>query len=140
IDTSESPGETQHPMLIVSFNKPPPSKVGIATQPASVTVDEGQPANITVVATGSDPVFQWFKGTPPGGTAVTGGTAATLHFAAAKPSDAGSYWVKVTNSLPSSTNSQAATLTVRADTAGPVLASAVGNADQTTITLTFTDQ
>lgn len=82
----------------------------ISSQPANATVNQGQPASFTVVASGTAPLsYQWKKD----GTNLSGGTAtaATFTIASAKASDAGSYTVQVSNGA-GSIASGAATLTV----------------------------
>lgn len=80
----------------------------ITGQPSAATVTEGQAASFTVAATGTAPLsYQWYKDATP----VSGGTQATLAFAAAQASDAGTYKVAVSNSV-GSVESSAATLTV----------------------------
>lgn len=87
-----------------------PATITITTQPANATVTAGQSASFRIVATGTAPFsYQWFKGS----VAIAGATSDTLTFAAAQTSDAGSYYVVVTNNEGSAT-SDAATLTVNA--------------------------
>lgn len=136
IDTSEHATEANRPTLIVSYTEAPPSRIEIVTQPSPTTVNEGTPATFTVGTSGSSPSYQWYKAPS---TAIAGATQPTLRIDPARPSDAGDYFVRISNSI-NSTQSVTVHLTVTPDTAGPVLASAVGNAGQTTITLTFTDQ
>jgi hypothetical protein len=82
----------------------------ITTQPASQTVDEGNTATFTVVATGTPaPTYQWYLG----GIPLSGATSSTLTIGNVQPANAGSYTVIVTNSI-SSVTSKAATLTVDA--------------------------
>lgn len=79
----------------------------ITSQPASQTVDQGQPATFTVVATGSAPLhYQWRRGA----TAV-GTDDATLNLPAVLAADAGTYSVTVSNGA-GSLASAAAALTV----------------------------
>src|SRR5262249_18532957 len=95
----------------------PPS---ITTQPVSLTVNAGQSASFSVVATGTAPLtYQWQKLI--GGTwvnisssntsAFTGATGATFTITAPVASDAGSYWVVVSNGA-GQTISATVTLTV----------------------------
>jgi outer membrane protein assembly factor BamB len=80
----------------------------IATQPLAVTVVEGSPATLSVFASGTAPLtYQWSLN----GASIAGATSSTLKLAAAKLTDAGSYTVKVTNTVTTVT-SQAAVLTV----------------------------
>ena len=66
----------------------------ITTPPQSVTVSEGQPLQLSVVATGTAPLsFQWRRG----GVDLPGATAATLAYANAHLTNAGSYVVVVRN-------------------------------------------
>lgn len=80
----------------------------IGTQPASLSVTRGSPAQFSVVASGSEPLaYQWLRG----GAPVAGATSALFHLAAVADTDAGVYSVTVTNAFGSVT-SQEATLTV----------------------------
>lgn len=80
----------------------------ITTQPAGVAVNQGQPANLSVVATGTAPLsYQWKKD----GTSLSGSTGSTFGIASTQPGDAGSYTVVVSNGAGTAT-SNAATLSV----------------------------
>ncbi len=73
-------------------NAPP----AITSQPAGQTVGVGSAFAFSVVATGIPaPTYQWRKNN----TAIPSATAATLTGASAQLSDAGSYTVRVTNTL-----------------------------------------
>ncbi len=68
----------------------------ITTQPTSLAVDLGASATFTVAATGSSTLsYQWYKDN----VAISGATSSTYTVAAAAASDAGSYYVTVTNSV-----------------------------------------
>lgn len=81
----------------------------IAGHPESQTVLAGAPAILDVTPIGTPPFsYQWFyKGSP-----LTGATQKTLSFFAVQPRDAGSYYVRVQNTLGPAVNSIAATLWV----------------------------
>lgn len=85
-----------------------PTTISISTQPGSVTATAGQSVTLRVAAAGNAPLsYQWFKGT----AAIAGATADNLTFASVQASDAGTYYVVVTNDEGSAT-SQPATVTV----------------------------
>jgi hypothetical protein len=66
----------------------------ITRQPASVTVNPGQPASFSVEATGDAPLtFQWMRN----GLPIGGATANTFTLPSAGPNDAGGYSVAVSN-------------------------------------------
>jgi hypothetical protein len=65
----------------------------ITKQPASLSIEAGAAATLSVVAAGTNVTYQWYKA----GTAITGATAATYIIPAARDSDAASYYVVVTN-------------------------------------------
>lgn len=65
----------------------------ITSEPTSATVDPGQPVAFTVVATGTDLRYQWYKGL----TAIPGATSPTYSIPSVSPSDAARYRVAVTN-------------------------------------------
>ncbi|HTH49229.1 MAG TPA: immunoglobulin domain-containing protein, partial [Candidatus Limnocylindria bacterium] len=84
----------------------PPSVTG---DPASQTVNPGDPVSFTVTATGTGPLgYQWRKG----GMDLSGKTSSTLTLASCVAEDAGSYDCVVSN-LAGNDTSAAATLTVR---------------------------
>lgn len=75
----------------------------IVQQPTSQTVTNGDTATIGVVATGTNPQYQWsFKGTN-----ISGATSATLVIAAVQPSHEGPYVVRVSNGVGSVTSAVA---------------------------------
>src|SRR5262249_12299840 len=75
---------------VLAVNIPP----SITTQPANSTVNQGQSASFSVVATGTAPLgYQWNKN----GSAISGATASSYSIASAQSSDAGSYNVVVSN-------------------------------------------
>jgi hypothetical protein len=93
---------TSSPAILVTV---PPL---IVTQPASVTVLAGQPANFSVGVNGAVPFsYQWVKNT----TNVAGGTNRVFIIANTAAGDAGSYQVLVSNP-DGSQMSQIATLAV----------------------------
>jgi hypothetical protein len=80
----------------------------ITAQPQSLAVNEGQPAQFSVTATGTPPLsYQWRKGD----SDLPGATAATLAFANTHSTNAGNYVVVVRNGAGQAT-SLVATLTV----------------------------
>ncbi len=82
----------------------------ITTNPTSTTIASGGTANLTIVATGTSPTFQWYIGNA--GTTtnpISGATGATYRTPALTATT--SYWVRATNSAGSD-NSTAATITV----------------------------
>ena len=88
----------------LSVNLPP----AITSQPANLTVNQGQTASFSVTATGTAPLsYQWQKN----GTAINGATGNSYSIASAQADDAGAYSVTVSNSL-GSVASTAASLTV----------------------------
>jgi hypothetical protein len=81
----------------------------INTQPAATqTVCVNAPATFTVAATGSGVTYQWFKGVTPIATA----TSATYTIPLAAMTDAGSFYVNVTNACGVTTRSNDAVLIV----------------------------
>jgi alpha-tubulin suppressor-like RCC1 family protein len=96
-NTSEQDGDTLLPPVIEQ-------------PPQSVAVNVGQSAVFTVVATGSDLVFQWLRN----GVAIAGATSGSYTLASPVSGDNGaSFTVRVSNALGSVTSS-AAVLTVNA--------------------------
>jgi lysophospholipase L1-like esterase len=82
----------------VSINQPP----AMLSQPAGLTVVAGSGATFSVTASGSGVLgYQWQKG----GSDLSGRTAPDLTLSAVQGSDAGSYRVRVTNTLGGTTTS-----------------------------------
>src|SRR5580658_6907896 len=79
----------------------------ILSQPQSVTVNNASTATFTVVATNAA-AFQWLFG----GSPIAGGTNSTLILDDVTNTQAGLYSVQITATNNSSTNSQAAQLTI----------------------------
>ena len=85
----------------------PQAGASIVTHPVDRNVDEGEPVNFSVTATGSCPVYQWYKDD----VAIPGANASTFAIAAAQLADAGDYHVVASNLFGMATSSTA-TLTV----------------------------
>ncbi|WP_190246228.1 LamG-like jellyroll fold domain-containing protein [Gelidibacter gilvus] len=128
--------------LIINIYKKP----FINENTENIGVCASQPAAISIVASGDNLNYQWYKGTPGTGTLVTnsppqitGATTNTLNFANTTSSDAGTYYVIVRgNATCESVTSAVAELTVNKDiniTSQPqAVTECVGNA------VTFTAQ
>lgn len=86
--------------------------VAITQQPQSQTVCGGQPASLSVTATGDNLAYQWRKN----GVAIAGATASTLNFPALQRTDAGRYDVIFTGNCQTDT-SDVAVLTYKRCTA-----------------------
>jgi glucose/arabinose dehydrogenase len=98
--------------IIYSNNDAP----AITTQPANITVPQGQPATFSVTVSGATPLsYQWKKN----GANISGANSASYTINNVQSSDSGKYSVVVTNSFGSAT-SNPATLTVTAFNAKPV--------------------
>jgi len=83
----------------------------ISTQPTSISVQEGQTATFSVVATGSGTLsYQWRRN----GTNVSGASASSYTTPAAVLADSGAQFSVVVSSSAGSVTSNAATLTVTA--------------------------
>ena len=105
--------------ISAAVNMPP----AITTQPSSQVVSQGQTASFSVVATGTAPLtYFWFKGA----TVMTNGPNPVLTISSAQPTDAGTYSVIVSNSVGTTTSSNA-TLTVNTVTSAPSITSQPGN-------------
>jgi pectate lyase len=77
----------------------------ITTQPASQTVNAGQPATFSVAASGTEPFnYQWQKN----GADIAGANGPSLPVVNAQDGDAGTYTVVVSNAAGSATSSGAA--------------------------------
>ncbi|MGZ6209435.1 MAG: Ig-like domain-containing protein [Syntrophales bacterium] len=82
----------------------------ITSQPQNKTIQSGQTANLSVIASGSTPLsYQWYRGSS-GNTSTPVGTNSSSYTTPALTQTT-SYWVRVTNSCGSA-NSNTATITV----------------------------
>src|SRR4051812_47245624 len=95
-------------LLPFSFLQAQQSAPRILSPPSDLTVYAGAPATFTVSATGTSPLqYQWFGPI----SVFSNTTTATLSLPRVDLSDAGNYYVKVSNNL-GSTSSPPARLTV----------------------------
>jgi hypothetical protein len=91
---------------------PPPS---IVTQPANQSIQSGQTATFTVVASGTGPLsYQWQKNS----TAISGALTASYTTLAQTTGDNGALFAVIVSNSGGSVSSQSATLTVTAPTPG----------------------
>lgn len=95
-------------LKVTSDGVTPPTGPSISTQPANQTVNAGQTATFTVVASGSSLGYQWKKN----GTDIGGATSASYTTPATTVSDSGSSFTVTVSNAQGSVTSSAATLTV----------------------------
>ena len=107
---------TSNPVTLSVSTEPVPPPPSIVTQPASTNAPVGSPASLSVVATGNNLFYQWFKN----GALIPGATGATLNFASAQTTDSASYTVLVSNSSGSVMSDPAKLLVVSTMTATAV--------------------
>ncbi len=94
----------------------PPSPPTITMQPSSPTVDPGQTATFTVVASGTAPLsYQWQEA----GTSVAGATSASYTTPATTAADNGSQFAVVVSNSAGSVASNPATLNVSSSSQQP---------------------
>jgi len=109
----------------------------ILTQPGPsvIDLDEGESLALTVVASGTPPIsYQWNQG----GAPILTATNSSYLVNAVLPSNAGVYTVDVSNNLGSEL-SDAVTVNVTPDLAGPTVVDALAHADGTSITIQFSE-
>ncbi len=108
VTVSNDAGAVTSSAATLTVTSPAGSTPTITTQPVSQTITAGNSVTFTVAASGTGTLaYQWYFG----GTAISGATNSTYSIAAVAATDAGSYYVTVTNSI-GSVSSNAATLTV----------------------------
>jgi len=85
----------------------------ISSQPASVTINRGQTATLTVGAIGDAPLtYQWYQGSSGNTFTPVGGNSSSFTTPALNSTT--NYWVKVSNPAnPGGVNSNTARVTVR---------------------------
>ncbi len=84
-----------------------PLQIAIVNQPTNLSLALGRSASFTVTITGTSPNYQWYKGTPGSGVAVSGATNATFTINSTVMTDAGTYYVVVSNRVGSATSTGA---------------------------------
>ena len=120
---------------VVTGNQP----VNITTQPTNQVANQGDNVTLVVVATGSNPQYQWFKGQQPTGVLIPGATSSSYVITNAQP-PGDTYYCTVANAVPSSQTSQDAVITVNADTTAPSIVAALGQRDQLTVLVSFSEK
>lgn len=88
------------------------SAIGISQQPQASpsSITSGNQSQLTVVATGTGPTYQWYIGSPGNtSTPVGGATSASVMVS---PTTTTSYWVRISGSCSSPVDSQGVTVTV----------------------------
>ena len=108
----------------------------ITTQPTAQTVCAGQTLNLSVAASGATG-YQWYKGTAPSGTLISGATNATYTVANASVADTGNYYVAVSGASPcAAVNSNDVTVTVNPPVVITTQPANTAVCDASTLTLT----
>src|SRR5580658_2318678 len=107
VQVSNAGGSTSSNTATITLTQPLPV---ITTQPASLTIDSGQTAIFSVVATATGLTYQWYLGAS-GTTTSPIASAVTSSYTTPALSATASYWVQVTNT-GGSVNSHTATITV----------------------------
>ncbi len=104
VQVTNTAGSANSTTATVTVNQPP----SITTQPASQTINSGQTATLSVVATGAAS-YQWYIGSSPVTTSpINGATNSSLNVS---PATTTSYWVAVSNAA-GATNSSTVIVTV----------------------------
>lgn len=110
--------------------------VTIKTQPASLTVNEGDPATFSVELDGTPPyTYQWKLN----GTDITDATNSVYTLAWAAYADNGAKFSVVVGGAQGTATSGEATLTVNKDVTPPTIVSAAGSPSYTKATLSFSE-
>lgn len=112
--TSGTTTETPSAKLIVGGVTSGGPSVNITTQPRGGAIERGQSFIFTVVATGQNLSYQWFKD----GVAIANATTSSYTVSNAQPANAGNYSVRVTSGNVFR-DSESAGLTVTSDDPNP---------------------
>jgi len=108
--TNPSGSVTSNSVTLNVSDDPVPPPPSITGPPLDTTVTLGQPASLSVTATGNNLFYQWFKNN----VIIPGATNATLNFPSAQIVDSANYTVVVSNSSGSVTSNPARLLVVSA--------------------------
>jgi hypothetical protein len=112
VSVSNSAATAKSSPAILTITSPTPT---ITTQPAAQNVNVGSLLNLSVVASGAGPlIYQWFHN----GIAVSNATSSSFQAFSAQPTDAGQYYVKVSNTA-GSVNSFTVNVTVNLAVVAP---------------------
>jgi hypothetical protein len=120
--------------LDFALQSAPGTAPSIVRQPSSVSGFEGTELSISVLASGSGPLFyQWSRN----GVPLVDATAGTLTWSEAAPSDTGDYTVKVSNTTGSATSTVARVAVYPAAPTFSTQPSDAGGSEGGTFTATF---
>lgn len=119
-----------------SVGSNPPTAPAITTQPANTSVNVGQTATFTVVASGTAPLsYQWAMG----GTNISGATSASYTTPATTAGDDGDTFAVMVSNSAGSVTSNTVTLTVNSTTANTPTDITTFHNDNTRSGLNFTE-
>jgi uncharacterized repeat protein (TIGR01451 family) len=135
ITIKSAPGAINTKIAFVDIYPDIPVPIVIGTQPQGQTNEAFRPVSLApVLSQGSTPNYQWYFN----GNVLDGATNRVLFFRHIDPTNAGDYFVIITN-YSSSATSEVATLGVTPDVNPPLIAS-VGSLDGNTIGVCFTEE
>lgn len=134
VRASNSLGSDNSAAATISIRIPP----AIETQPIPVTIDTGNTASLTVIASGTDPTFQWYQGISGNVSNPVNGATGNL-FTTSILTTTTNFWVRATNAAGIA-DSESVTVTVNTPptiTTEP-LSTAVNSGGTATLTTTAT--
>ncbi|NOX76888.1 MAG: hypothetical protein GXP17_09830 [Gammaproteobacteria bacterium] len=112
-----------------------PQAPGVATQPVSITVQEGESATFSIVANGSAPLsYQWRKN----GVVISNATGSTYRTELNRLADNGAVYDCVVKNAAGDVTSEGAVLTVLGDRVAPEIVS-VSASSATSLTVVFSE-
>lgn len=114
--------------------------ISIVTQPVSATFADQANATFTVVAAGTAPAYQWYRGNLSSNVPVPDATGATLTTDPVGFPDAGSQFFVIVNNGFSAATSSVVTLSVIPDTVKPTLVRARSDAEFDLVTVSFSER
>lgn len=114
--------------------------ITITAQPVNATFADQANATFTVVAAGTAPQYQWYRGTLSSNAPVADATAATLTTDPVTFQDQGLQFFAVVNNGFSAATSSVVTLSIIADTVKPTLVRARGDGEFSLITVSFSER
>ena len=136
-NSSEAVDPTMRPQLIVSYTaQAGTNPVVIVSQPAATNIiNEGESITLSVVVTGTQPTYQWYKDD----AVIDGATTANLPITAAVAANSGKYYCRISN-LANTEQTADSWLIVIADQTRPTVVSAKGGrATNLTVVVTFSE-
>jgi hypothetical protein len=132
--SSEDGTVSRRPSLTIVFDAPC-QQISIVNQPASTNVNEGSAVTFSILAAGTDILYQWMRD----GVPIQDATNANYTISRVFRADEGNYSVVLNNECSGPITSANAALNVIDDNTGPTVLAAYGTNDNITLFVVFSE-